>query len=70
MKGVGMVPKRALNVMEGEVDRLLLLTKHAIIPIPYIVPRKVRLQVYPYKVNFEDNSSKLKDENSFLMLEP
>ena len=41
VKGIGMVPKRALNVMEGEVNRLLVLTKQAIIPIPYIVPRKV-----------------------------
>ena len=41
VKGIGMVPKRALNVMEGEVNRLLVLTKHAIIPFPYIVPRKV-----------------------------
>ncbi|XP_056010098.1 coronin-7-like isoform X2 [Ostrea edulis] len=40
VKGIGMVPKRALNVMEGEVNRLLLLSKQAIIPVPYIVPRK------------------------------
>lgn len=46
VKGVGMVPKRALNVMEGEVDRLLLLTKQAIIPIPYIVPRKNYLEFH------------------------
>ncbi|XP_062610316.1 coronin-7-like [Saccostrea cucullata] len=40
VKGIGMVPKRALNVMEGEVNRLLILTKQAVIPVPYIVPRK------------------------------
>ncbi|XP_069131157.1 coronin-7-like [Argopecten irradians] len=40
IKGVAMVPKRLMNVMEGEVNRLLILTKSAIIPAPYIVPRK------------------------------
>lgn len=59
-----MVPKRALNVMEGEVDQLLLLTKQAIIPVPYIVPRKVSLQVYLLKVNFEGKSSNLKVDNA------
>ncbi|XP_022327050.2 coronin-7-like [Crassostrea virginica] len=46
VKGIGMVPKRALNVMEGEVNRLLVLTKQAIIPIPYIVPRKNYLEFH------------------------
>ncbi|XP_060082621.1 coronin-7-like [Ylistrum balloti] len=40
IKGAAMVPKRLMNVMEGEVNRLLLLTSSAIIPTPYIVPRK------------------------------
>ena len=40
-KGVAMVPKRALNVMSGEVVRLLQLTKYTIVPVSYIVPRKV-----------------------------
>ncbi|XP_077983604.1 coronin-7-like [Glandiceps talaboti] len=39
-KGVAMVPKRALNVMTGEVNRLLQLTQHAVVPITYQVPRK------------------------------
>ena len=42
-KGVAMVPKRALDVMSCEVNRLLQLSKNSIIPIPYVVPRKVRL---------------------------
>ena len=42
VKGVGLVPKQALDVMNAEVNRILLLTKSAVIPIPYQVPRKVR----------------------------
>eukprot|EP00058_Branchiostoma_floridae_P026168 XP_002611658.1 hypothetical protein BRAFLDRAFT_117106 [Branchiostoma floridae] len=41
LKGVAMVPKRAMEVMAGEVNRVLLLVHQAIIPLPYIVPRKV-----------------------------
>jgi len=37
------LPKRALNVMECEVERLLKLTQDDIIPVTYEVPRKVRL---------------------------
>ncbi|XP_078683818.1 coronin-7-like [Branchiostoma floridae x Branchiostoma belcheri] len=40
VKGVAMVPKRAMDVMTGEVNRVLLLVHQAIIPLPYIVPRK------------------------------
>lgn len=36
------IPKRGLNVMQGEVNRVLLLSKHAILPLSYIVPRKVQ----------------------------
>lgn len=42
-KGVCLVPKRALNVMQAEVDRLLQLTSNMVIPIMYQVPRKVSL---------------------------
>ena len=41
IKGIGMVPKRAMDVMNAEVNRLLVLTKNAVIPVPYQVPRKV-----------------------------
>ncbi|XP_071549320.1 coronin-7 isoform X3 [Panulirus ornatus] len=39
-KGACLVPKRGLEVMNGEVNRLLQLTSNAIIPITYQVPRK------------------------------
>jgi len=37
--GVGLVPKRALDVMKCEIDRLLQVTKDSIIPISITVPR-------------------------------
>ncbi|CAG2189269.1 CORO7 [Mytilus edulis] len=40
IKGAGLVPKLALNVMAGEVNRILILTKSNVLPTPYIVPRK------------------------------
>lgn len=39
-KGAALVPKTSMNVMSGEVNRILLLASHNIIPVPYIVPRK------------------------------
>ena len=41
-KSICMVPKRACDVMDTEVTRLLKLTANAVIPIRYTVPRKVR----------------------------
>lgn len=41
-KGACLVPKRALAVMQAEVNRLLQLTSSSVIPIMYQVPRKVR----------------------------
>lgn len=40
-KGACLVPKRALNVMQAEVNRVLQLTSSTVIPITYQVPRKV-----------------------------
>ena len=40
-KGACLVPKRGLNVMQGEVNRVLQLTSSAVVPITYQVPRKV-----------------------------
>ncbi|KAK2716339.1 hypothetical protein QYM36_010792 [Artemia franciscana] len=40
MKGACLVPKRALNVMEGEVNRILQLVAGGVVPVSYIVPRK------------------------------
>ncbi|XP_064481364.1 coronin-7-like isoform X2 [Ornithodoros turicata] len=39
-KGAGLVPKRALKVMDGEVNRVLLLGQDCIVPVSYQVPRK------------------------------
>ncbi|CAD5120322.1 DgyrCDS8899 [Dimorphilus gyrociliatus] len=39
-KGAALAPKKSMNVMSGEVNRVLLLASHNIIPVPYIVPRK------------------------------
>lgn len=39
-KGACLIPKRALNVMQGEVNRILQLTSGSVIPITYQVPRK------------------------------
>ncbi|XP_075159287.1 coronin isoform X4 [Haematobia irritans] len=39
-KGACLIPKRALKVMEGEVNRVLQLTSNMVIPIMYQVPRK------------------------------
>lgn len=39
-RGACLVPKRAMNVMQAEVNRLLQLTPSAIVPISYQVPRK------------------------------
>lgn len=41
IKGAALVPKRAMELMSGEVDRLLLLARQSIISVPFIVPRKV-----------------------------
>jgi hypothetical protein len=39
-KGVCLVPKRAMRVMETEVNRVLQLTANSVVSIPYHVPRK------------------------------
>lgn len=39
-KGAGLVPKRAMKVMEGEVNRVLILGQDCIVPVSYQVPRK------------------------------
>lgn len=47
VKGVGLVPKRALPVMTGEVNRVLLLGSDCVVPIKYIVPRKSYRDFHP-----------------------
>lgn len=41
-KGIAFVPKRALDVMDTEVARLLRLTQQAIVPVSFNVPRKTK----------------------------
>lgn len=45
-KGACLIPKRALKVMEGEVNRVLQLTSNMVIPIMYQVPRKVGVYLF------------------------
>jgi hypothetical protein len=40
-KGACLVPKRVLDVMQGEVNRVLQLCDSSIVPITWQVPRKV-----------------------------
>ncbi|XP_033631457.1 coronin-7-like [Asterias rubens] len=46
VKGIAMIPKRAVDVMSCEVNRLLQLTMNAVIPISYEVPRKSHRDFY------------------------
>jgi coronin-7 len=39
-KGACILPKRAMDVMKGEVVRVLQLADSSIVPVPWIVPRK------------------------------
>ena len=52
-----MVPKRALRVMEGEVNRIMQLTSNSVIPIMYQVPRKsyrdFHNDLYPETIGFK-----------------
>ncbi|XP_055618573.1 coronin-7 isoform X3 [Toxorhynchites rutilus septentrionalis] len=56
-KGACLVPKRALRVMEGEVNRIMQLTSNSVIPIMYQVPRKTYRDfhgdLYPDTVGFK-----------------
>lgn len=58
-KGACLVPKRALRVMEGEVNRIMQLTSNSVIPIMYQVPRKTyrdfHADLYPDTNGFRTN---------------
>lgn len=53
------MPKRALRVMEGEVNRIMQLTSNSVIPIMYQVPRKTyrdfHADLYPDTNGFRTN---------------
>ncbi|GFO47590.1 coronin [Plakobranchus ocellatus] len=57
IKGAAMVPKRAMSLMDGEVNRLMILCQKSIVPAPYIVPRKsyrdFHADIYPVTLNGE-----------------
>jgi coronin-1B/1C/6 len=42
-KGICMVPKRALDVISGECARFMKVTAKAVVPMPFVVPRKVKV---------------------------
>merc|ERR1711990_773839 len=42
-KGICMVPKRALDVVAGECARFMKVTSKAVVPMPFVVPRKVKV---------------------------
>ncbi|XP_017030540.1 coronin-7 isoform X3 [Drosophila kikkawai] len=56
-KGACLVPKRALKVMEAEVNRVLQLTSNMVIPIMYQVPRKTyrdfHADLYPETMGYK-----------------
>ncbi|XP_052900121.1 coronin-7 isoform X2 [Anopheles moucheti] len=60
-KGACLVPKRALKVMEGEVNRIMQLTSNSVIPIMYQVPRKTyrdfHTDLYPETNGFKTDLS-------------
>jgi len=41
---MAIVPKLAMDVMSGEVVRLLQLTKSTVVPLSYCVPRRVMIE--------------------------
>lgn len=55
-KGACLVPKRALRVMEGEVNRVMQLTSNSVVSIMYQVPRKTyrdfHADLYPDAVGY------------------
>ena len=52
-KGACLVPKRAMDVMQGEVNRVLQLCDSSVIPITWQVPRKVSVIVTFYEVKWK-----------------
>lgn len=60
-KGACLVPKRALRVMEGEVNRVMQLTSNSVVPIMYQVPRKTyrdfHADLYPDAVGYQSDLS-------------
>ena len=53
IKGCALVPKRAVDVMSCEVNRLLVLTASCVIPMSYCVPRKVMPNTRQWIISFK-----------------
>merc|ERR1739844_602821 len=45
-KGGGWVPKRGLNTKKCEIGRFLKLTAKSVIPVSFIVPRKIGAEIH------------------------
>jgi len=41
IRGACLIPKLGVDVMQGEVDRLIVMLQNSIMPLPYIIPRRV-----------------------------
>ena len=41
IKSACMLPKHGVDLMKCELDRLILLTRNSVYPLPYFVPRRV-----------------------------
>jgi coronin-7 len=58
IKGVCMMPKIGLDLMKCELDRLLLLTRNSLYPLPYFVPRRsyydFHSDIYPETYNLNE----------------
>lgn len=72
IKGVCLLPKFGLSLMKCEIDRLILLTRNSVYPLPYIAPRNDKTSfhqnLYPDTFNiYEPGCEKinwLKGQNS------
>ena len=46
MKGACIVPKRANDVMKGEVEKMLVLNKDSVVPVSYTILRRVSYSTF------------------------
>lgn len=49
IKSACMLPKYGVDLMKCELDRLILLTRNSVYPLPYFVPRRVNYLVYSFR---------------------
>ena len=78
IKGVCLLPKYGLSLMKCEIDRLILLTRNSVYPLPYIAPRNDKTSfhqnLYPDTFNIYepgcDKNNWLKGQNSDALKAP